>query len=213
MIDIVCMKFGTKYGPEYVNILRRGVARNLSQAHRFVCFTDNPSGLDTATNPEIRPDLGGWWNKLWIFSAWTPRRQLALDIDDPVTGSLDELASWPGRGHLVLSNWYKPDEIAGAVHVLDPGFHRHELWVEFCERGEAIKAEFRSDQEFYTARIKDSPRIQEFLPDQVISYKKHCQGIGLPPNARIVCFHGTPKPPEVIAVGRPEDAWVKEHWR
>ena len=40
-VNVICMKWGVKYGPEYVNRLYRGVAQYLSRAHRFVCFTDD----------------------------------------------------------------------------------------------------------------------------------------------------------------------------
>ena len=33
---IICMKWGTKYGPEYVNRLRSMVRRHLKRPHRFV---------------------------------------------------------------------------------------------------------------------------------------------------------------------------------
>ena len=46
MINIVCVKWGTKYGPEYVNVLRAMIKRNLSLPHRFICFTDNKTGLN-----------------------------------------------------------------------------------------------------------------------------------------------------------------------
>ena len=44
-VNVVCMKWGTKYGPEYVNILRAMVRRHLARSHRFVCLTDDTRGL------------------------------------------------------------------------------------------------------------------------------------------------------------------------
>jgi hypothetical protein len=44
-VNVVCMKWGTKYGPEYVNILRAMVSRHLDRPHRFVCLTDDAEGL------------------------------------------------------------------------------------------------------------------------------------------------------------------------
>ncbi|MFM8903690.1 MAG: glycosyltransferase, partial [Verrucomicrobiota bacterium] len=46
MATILCMKWGTKYGPEYVNRLRSMVRRHLRMPHRFVCLTDSSAGLD-----------------------------------------------------------------------------------------------------------------------------------------------------------------------
>ena len=44
-INVVCMKWGTMYGPEYVNNLYHMVKRNLTPPFRFVCFTDNGEGI------------------------------------------------------------------------------------------------------------------------------------------------------------------------
>ena len=42
---ILCMKWGTKYGPEYVNRLYAMVRRNLTGDFRFVCLTDDGTGI------------------------------------------------------------------------------------------------------------------------------------------------------------------------
>lgn len=44
-IKFICLKWGTKYGPEYVNRLRESVRRFYVKPHRFLCFTDDPTGL------------------------------------------------------------------------------------------------------------------------------------------------------------------------
>src|SRR3954471_4118348 len=72
-VNVICMKWGTKYGPEYVNRLYRGVERRLARPHRFVCFTDNSGGIDPRVEIRPMPDLGlppgperGWF-KLATF--------------------------------------------------------------------------------------------------------------------------------------------------
>ena len=47
---ILCMKWGTKYGPEYVNRLYGMVRRHLSGDFAFICLTDDASGI----RPEVR---------------------------------------------------------------------------------------------------------------------------------------------------------------
>ena len=53
MRNVVCMKWGTKFSPNYVNILASRVKKNLAGDYRFVCFTDDPTGLreDVETRP------------------------------------------------------------------------------------------------------------------------------------------------------------------
>ena len=46
-VNILTLKWGTKYGPEYANRLFAGVDRNLGLDFRFLCFTDDPKGTPT----------------------------------------------------------------------------------------------------------------------------------------------------------------------
>ena len=42
---IICMKWGTKYGPEYVNRLYAMVRRHLTGDFNMVCLTDDAKGI------------------------------------------------------------------------------------------------------------------------------------------------------------------------
>lgn len=44
---IICLKHGNKYGPEYVNTLESMVRRNCTMSFEFVCFTDDPKGINS----------------------------------------------------------------------------------------------------------------------------------------------------------------------
>lgn len=48
-IKFICLKWGTKYGPEYVNRLYESIRRLYHKPHRFLCYTDDPRGL----RPEV----------------------------------------------------------------------------------------------------------------------------------------------------------------
>jgi hypothetical protein len=43
--NVICMKWGTKYGPEYVNRLYAMVRRHLTGDFRMVCLTDDSKGI------------------------------------------------------------------------------------------------------------------------------------------------------------------------
>ena len=51
---ILCMKWGTKYGPEYVNRLYAMVRRHLSGDFNFVCLTDGGVHDNLGVNPLVR---------------------------------------------------------------------------------------------------------------------------------------------------------------
>lgn len=73
-MTVACVRWGDKYGVEYVERLALGVRRHLSGRHCFVCFTDDVEALRGMDGVEGRV-LGegclkwtGWWNKAFIFS-------------------------------------------------------------------------------------------------------------------------------------------------
>ena len=45
--NILCIKWGSKYGGAYVNRLYEGVREHLSGPIRFICLTDDDSGLSS----------------------------------------------------------------------------------------------------------------------------------------------------------------------
>ncbi|MEG1454456.1 MAG: glycosyltransferase, partial [Comamonas sp.] len=104
---VICMKWGTKYGPEYVNRLYAMVRRNLQGDFRFICLTDDSQGIRAEVEclpipsldlPKGLPERG--WAKLATF---TPDLHglrgtaLFLDVDVVVTGPLDDFFTQPGE--------------------------------------------------------------------------------------------------------------------
>ena len=47
--QIICIKWGTKYGADYANKLYGMVSRNITPPFRFVCFTDDTT--------DVRPEI------------------------------------------------------------------------------------------------------------------------------------------------------------
>ena len=45
-VNVLCMRWGTIYSSDDVNRLAAQVRRHLPRPHRFVCFTDDSTGLD-----------------------------------------------------------------------------------------------------------------------------------------------------------------------
>ena len=69
MNNILCLKWGRLYSAEYVNRLYRGVKGHLHRPFRFVCVTDDPTGLvdgvETAAIPPKpeKMEFMGWYDK------------------------------------------------------------------------------------------------------------------------------------------------------
>ena len=93
------MKWGTLYGPEYVNILYNMVKRNITLPFRFICMTEIPEGilpeveiapLPTFAKPESYACLA--WRKLALFDKQVldlKGKVLFLDLDVVIVDNID----------------------------------------------------------------------------------------------------------------------------
>jgi hypothetical protein len=131
---VICMKWGTKYGPEYVNRLYAMVRRHLSGDFRFVCLTDDSTGIRSEVQclpippldlPAGIPERG--WTKLATFSAdlhGLRGTALFLDVDVVITGSLDDFFTQPGE-FLIIHDYKRPWRITGnsSVYRFELGAH------------------------------------------------------------------------------------------
>jgi hypothetical protein len=97
MINIVCVKIGTKYESIYANTLYRMCADNISQPFNFFCYTDNPDGLDPniRTLPFINHDIKQIvFNKLFLlsdqFASWIGNDPtFFFDLDVVIKSNID----------------------------------------------------------------------------------------------------------------------------
>ncbi len=236
-VNVICMKWGTKYGPEYVNRLYRGVSKHLARPHRFVCFTDDSTGIDKGVEVKPLPSLGlppgpeRGWLKLATFAKTLGDLRgitLFLDVDVIITGSLDVFFEPPGPFYIMKDfNPKRPGVGNSSVYRFVIGEHTAVL-SDFVAGFEKVKAEHRNEQEYLTAAMKQAGVLHYWPEDWAVSYKKRCippfprslwQAPACPPQTRIVIFHGHPKPEEaMIGAGnkwyRPALAapWVREAW-
>lgn len=211
MINVVCVRVGEKYGRDYVAILHDMVKRNLDAEHRFWCLTDDPQPIHEEIGLiETTPDLPGWWQKLALFAPdmpWKDERVVYLDLDVAVVGRLDELVETRG----IIRDWHLPG-YNSSVMVWDGGEHSA-IWSLFAK---VLIDELPGDQDWITSvdQLQDgdcmegATRVQkwEILPrDWCLSYRSHAAEFP-PVGAKVVCFHGEPKPHEA-------GGWVGDVWK
>lgn len=196
MLTVCCVKWGKKYPVEYVTKLEAMVKRNLSVAHEFVCFTDDPGSVKCKAR-KLPPGLDGWWNKIYLFKRGLfEGRVLFLDLDVVITGSLDELVSVQSR-FCTISDWHLPG-YNSSVFVMDKDSHP-EIWDDFDK---TVMDVFNGDQDWITEKIRNAA----VFPSQwCVSYRSHAVP-GIPKGAKVVVFHGYPKPKDCPS------EWIKEHW-
>jgi len=195
------MKWGRKYGPEFVNALFDGVGRHLAAPYRFLCLTEDASGLkrgveigplpDLPLDPRF-PDRGRadeTFRKIGVF-----RRGLAglegtilfLDIDVVVCGELDRLFAYePGR-FCIIRDWLEIRR-RPLRRLFDPKYHphadanssvfrfempEHAYVYDHLRANQAwVDAQFRLEQQYLGAAVGD----RAFWPkDWVVSFKRTC---------------------------------------
>lgn len=213
-LPIVCMKWGTKYGPDYANTLFAMLQRWCKQPFSLTCFTDDPTGLHPDIIPHPLPDVfidpaepERGWRKLGMFHPDIPLSDaptLFLDLDVVLTGFIDVFFEIDGHFHIANDwNWRKPGVGNSSVFRFIPGSQTH-VWRKFQEDPAAAKRAHRNEQEFLCANAKGL----QFWPDALCrSYKRHCippfplsffKTPTLPKDARVLIFHGDPKPSDAI---------------
>lgn len=181
-LTVACVNAGDYLGrgAEYVSRLVEGVSANLTVPHRFKIFEG---------------DEHSWWAKLQMFRPHAfakGERVLYFDLDTVITGPLDDIATYAGP-FACLRDFYRPWGLGSGVMLWQHGTC-NDLWSEWVAKGEPKLR--GGDQSWVEVMRPDAIRLQDRFPGQIASWKKDCAA-GIPAGARIVCFHGTPRPHEV----------------
>ncbi|MFQ5561932.1 MAG: hypothetical protein ACE5FO_00020 [Parvularculaceae bacterium] len=239
---VACMKWGTRYGPEFANRLYRAVRRNVTGSLRFVCFTEDPAGLDPDIDAQPLPPIN-----LPERVAWTPWRKLslwqaplaglfgdvlALDLDLVVTGSLDDFFTYRPGAYCVIENWTQKGKGIGNTSAfrIPVGRYTH-IFDRINLDPESVLGAFRIEQHYISHYI---PEQTLWPPEWCLSFKHSVlprfpmnwvRTPELPAGARIVAFTGHPDPDEALVGAWPAPIhkrfykrvrptpWIAEHWR
>ena len=212
-VNFVCVKAGTAFGPEYVNILFDMVRRNLPNGYpgRFTCITDDGRGLDPMIHVEQLPaDLERWWGKLYMFKRGLfpdGARCVFMDLDTVIVGKLDRLAAYRGQ-FATLRDFYHR-RLGPAVIAWEAGEFAASIWEEWVSQG---KPRHEMGDLWWLNQLdqgrfpKTIDILQDLFPGDFVSYKKDCAGLP-PKGAKVVCFHGNPRPHQA------RDEWVQKCWK
>jgi len=236
---IICMKWGTKYGPEYVNRLYSMVKRHLPGDFQMVCLTDDALGIrqDVVCLPIPALDLPAGipergWTKLVSFAAdlhGLTGTALFLDVDVVIVGSLDVFFEQAGE-FLIIHDYKRPWRITGnsSVYRFELGAHPDVLSY-FRTHVDEIRRKFRNEQAYLSDFLYRQGKLQYWDASWCPSFKYHGIPVWptnywkapfIPKDARIVVFHGECNPPDALAGKRNRRwrfiqpaSWVADHWR
>jgi hypothetical protein len=243
MQTVICIKWGVKYGLDYLNRLASMVRRNTGRKTRLICFTDDGRGADPwitiAPLPPINLPLREFaspWRKLSLWQHPLLDLEgdvLFFDLDVVITGPIDDFFDhMPGR-FCVAQNWTQLNENVGntSVYRFPVGKMSH-IFETFNADPEAILSRYRIEQQYISAVTRDAI----FFPREwCLSFKHSLLPIWplrffvaprLPIGTKVVAFHGKPDPDEARDGIWPVNAawkklykhvcptpWIAEHWR
>lgn len=228
---VICIRWGTAYGADYVNRLYRAVMRNVRRPTRFVAFTDPVEGLDPGVDARPIPPMHlpsglkpGPWRKLALWAeelGGLSGDVLFLDLDVLVTGLLDPFFdAEPGR-LMLIRNWTQGrSEGIGNSSVMRfrVGAATH-LLRDFEADAVAMSWRFDNEQIYVTREARMPlgfwPRdwCPSFKHDLLPRWPRYLYDPPLlPETARIVVFTGHPRPDEALA-GRWPARWYKKFYK
>lgn len=230
MRTVVCLKWGNKYSPQYVNVLYNMVTRH-STIDRFICLTENPKNL----NPNIEviplPDmpLHGWWFKLYAFSKDLKLKGdvLFLDLDLVILQNIEQLWNYEPEHFTIIRDFNRKThhdwcKFNSSAFRFDAKTY-HWIWDEFQKNYNAIVSRNHGDQDHLYSILQKQAKT---WPDEWIqSYKweiRNKDELGIINGKRnftsiknpkidhrclIAVFHGDPKPDQT------NDPIILENWK
>ena len=198
LVNVLCLKWGSLYGPEYTNRLYRGVKANLRRPFRFVCATDDPTGIDAGVEcvplPE-NPDVLGrpWPNifaKLCFFRPGFANLEgptLFLDVDLLVTGPLDKFFDYRPDDFCIIYNWIElrkrffrkvPEIGNSSCFRFDAGSASaakvYEIFLRDKNKEELRDILHEGSQKFQTRAMRAAGAVSWWPDGWTASFKRHC---------------------------------------
>ena len=182
-MNIIFVKWGTKYSSEDVNTLYKSLVR---EDFDYYCYTDDPSGIDPNINIipiPSKPALKVWWNKLYMFNKDFPLKGKTIFFDLDVYIRSDPWVI------LESINWQQLTlvDCSYKTHVVDSRKHHFDVkinssvaaWNADAGRIHSIWDKFKINKDYYLRKYAGIDRFivheefhyDVFPSDLIQSYK------------------------------------------
>lgn len=224
MNNLVCVKWGTLYGPEYVINLYNAAKKHSKENFLFHVFTDCEDNL--LRKPDwVFHKLPNWnltANKAWFYKMeifnnqhGLVGRNLFIDLDVIVTGSLDPFWSYSKDNFVICQDfnrvYIKNYKMMNSSVMAWTDNTLNHVYDSFTKDRSRHVIKHRGDQDYLNASIKN----YVFWPERwAMSYRWEIWRGGIkdqspnnyalnehrsviPEDCKLVVFHGKPKPHEI----------------
>lgn len=229
MLTVLCVRFGNKYGPEYVERLRNMVSRNLTVPYEFACLTDDHRSIKGVKiiHENNHGYSKAWWHKVHMFnpSLGLDDRILYFDLDVVIHKNIDKLILGNGEtfyGIRDFNRQFNPKwKILNSSVMSWMGNKEHDIYEMFI-KNRTNAMQLHGDQDWI---YKIAGTRIRYWPDQwLMSYKWEIRKRNeinfsgpkrtfydiknpeIPNDCCVAVFHGDPKPEDV------QDPLVVDNW-
>lgn len=230
-ITVLCVRFGNRYGREYVERLRNMVSRNCTIPYEFTCLTDDNHPIEGVKNI-YQPNAGyvkGWWHKVHMFDPNLPlkKRVLYFDLDVVIHNKINKLVEHDSKNFLGIQDFNRKfhpswNSLNSSVLCWNHGSEAH-IWNDFCKDIKTAQR-LHGDQDWIWKTSKD--HIKFWPKEWIQSYKWEIRSkeelvftngkrkfkeikdnLKIDSQCCVTVFHGDPKPQDV------QDQFVVDNWR
>jgi hypothetical protein len=212
---VLCMKWGTLYPAEYVNVLYSACRKYITGDFQFVCLTNEGEGIRSEVQVHSIPDIGldewhyynGAWPKIGVFLSdlyGLRGRALFIDLDTVLLDTIDALFEQPGPLVAIDNDPWKDKtghaQTMSSVFAFDLGSLGQVVETLRADRDALVKQ--HTIEQAYLHHAVDG--IRYWPHDWLVSFKYHLRrplvvDRFLPPSVppkgtRLLIFHGKPRP-------------------
>lgn len=215
-IAMVLKTGGDIYNYNYVNALAKSIKKYVTIDHEIVCLTDDATGFSNYVDRVI-PLANGfptWWNKIELFKPgqFNTERVFYIDLDTIIVDNIDDIVSYDGK-FSGLRDFYALHSLGSGILAWNTQYTSH-IYSKFLHiSNHVIETYIHGDQQWIDETKPSIEYIQDLHPNNIVSFKRHCikeadGSIFIPKNAKIICFHGNPRPhmvqhPSIIPYWQP----------
>lgn len=174
-MNIIFLKQGNLYQSKHANALASQL-RNYYPGARYICYTEDPTGLYMEDIPFIpKPTLKKWWNKLSLFSDYFSQkvhgRCMLFDLDTMIAEDPGQYVKSWDKLHVVDAYWKKDKYLA--PHSYDTRINSSVLtWTSGTQNH--IWEHFMTNRDYFMRKYRG---IDGFIFNEAFDYGLHHQGM------------------------------------
>lgn len=212
-VSVACvLKSGGDYNEKHVQILYNMVDRLSSCPVKFFCLTDLPLSIPNITTIPLKDNLPGWWSKVELFRPclFPTDRVTYFDLDTVLLADITSILTLNKHPIYGLLPWNPKNRAGGQMASGLMTWQPVNFNFIYNDFNPIIMEKFTGDQQYFSTALQD--KLIKWRPLQmditgIYSFKRNCRP-SLPSDARVVCFHGVPRPQDCMNI-----SWVEENYK